>query len=353
MALSGVDLFSGAGGLSLGARRSGIDVLVAVEQNNDAAQTYRLNHPDTLVINSDIREVHTRDFFIQSPFIVFGGPPCQGFSISNMKTRNLKNPSNFLFEEFIRVIKDLSPEWFLFENVEGLLQFDGGSVYNAIIQQLEGLGYSVISRVLLASNYGVPQKRSRLFIVGNKDGQSFIFPDIKEHQVTVWDAIGDLPDLENGAMYEELPYKEEYASASPYAKEMREGSTMSTQNYVTRNAEYIIDRYKYISQGQNWSAIPDHLMTSYTNRSNCHSGLFRRLHENQPSVIISNYRKSMLIHPREDRGLSVREAARLQSFPDSYRFAGKLMSIQQQIGNAVPPLLSEVIFKAIVKQSQI
>lgn len=129
---------------------------------------------------------------------------------------------------------------------------------------------------------------------------------------------------------------------------MRRGSDSSTQNYVSRNADYIIERYKYIRQGQNWKAIPDSLMGNYKNRNNCHSGIYRRLKADEPSVVISNYRKNMLIHPESDRGLSVREAARLQSFPDTFKFEGSLMHIQQQIGNAVPPLLAEAIFQQIL-----
>ena len=130
---------------------------------------------------------------------------------------------------------------------------------------------------------------------------------------------------------------------------MRNGSENATQNYVSKNAEYVLERYKYISQGQNWKAIPVELMGNYANRNNCHSGIYKRLVADKPSVVISNYRKNMLIHPFQDRGLSVREAARLQSFPDTFLFKGSIMHIQQQIGNAVPPLLAKAVFDKILK----
>jgi len=134
-----------------------------------------------------------------------------------------------------------------------------------------------------------------------------------------------------------------------HAKSMRGKSKMSTQNYVSRNKDYVLERYQYIAPGENWKAIPDHLMQNYANKNNCHSGIYRRLDPDKPSVVISNYRKNMLIHPVQHRGLSVREAARLQSFPDDFEFKGSLMQIQQQIGNAVPPLLAEAIFAQILK----
>ncbi|MDZ7646710.1 MAG: DNA cytosine methyltransferase [Cytophagales bacterium] len=127
---------------------------------------------------------------------------------------------------------------------------------------------------------------------------------------------------------------------------------MALQNYVSRNQDYVIERYSYILPGKNWEAIPNKLMKNYKEVSNCHSGIYRRLDPNKPSVVISNYRKNMLIHPNQNRGLSVREAARLQSFPDRFIFKGPLMEIQQQIGNAVPPLLAKVIFDKILKSTE-
>ena len=144
-----------------------------------------------------------------------------------------------------------------------------------------------------------------------------------------------------------MPYTCPASKASEYARKMRKGSRKSHQNYVSCNADYVVERYKYIKQGQNWAAIPSELMQNYKDRNNCHSGIYKRLTSNKPSVVISNYRKNMLIHPWADRGLSVREAARLQSFPDIFIFKGTLMDIQQQIGNAVPPLLAKSVFKQL------
>lgn len=174
-----------------------------------------------------------------------------------------------------------------------------------------------------------------------------ISPPKKEDYITVNDAISDLPDLKNGQMSDILPYKSK--AMSQYAYDMRINSTHATQNFVSRNEDYVIERYKYIKPGENWRAIPEHLMSNYSDKNKCHSGIYKRLDPDKPSVVISNYRKNMLIHPFQDRGLSVREAARLQSFPDNFIFEGTIHYIQQQIGNAVPPLLAEAIFKQILK----
>ena len=343
----GIDIFSGAGGLSLGAEWAGITVRYAIEIDENSAKTYSKNHPNTQIIRQDISNVETSTFSHENIFILFGGPPCQGFSVSNRTTRTVENENNGLFKDFLRFVDDLNPEWFLFENVEGLVNFDKGKTLRYILNQFKKIGYKTSEAILYASDYGVPQHRNRFFIVGNRNDIDFDFPPPNDKIITVGEAINDLPIIENGAHCDALPYRNDI-ELSDYSLLMRRKSNKSTQNYVSRNADYIIERYKYIKQGQNWRSIPEFLMTNYKNKNNCHSGIYKRLEEDKPSVVISNYRKNMLIHPWQDRGLSVREAARLQSFPDDFVFEGTIHYIQQQIGNAVPPLLAEAIFKKIL-----
>lgn len=354
--LYGIDIFSGAGGLSLGAEMAGATIMFAVEKDKDAAETYRYNHKDTLVICDDIHNVdplqHVTPIGENDQMIVFGGPPCQGFSTSNTLTRNMQNPNNSLFEEFIRFVATLNPDWFLFENVEGFYRFENGLIRDKVKKCFEDLGYTVNYSIVVASDYGVPQHRNRFIMVGNRNGILFQFPEKHKKTYTVKDAIADLPDLSNGQMADSLPYKSSIKEASEYAQLMRKGSRTSKQNYVSRNADYVIERYKYIGQGQNWRAIPEELMSNYKDKNQCHSGIYKRLIADKPSVVISNYRKNMLIHPYQDRGLSVREAARLQSFPDKFVFKGSLMHIQQQIGNAVPPLLAKAVFDKIMEYGE-
>ncbi|NBL64372.1 DNA (cytosine-5-)-methyltransferase [Flavobacterium sp. NST-5] len=348
MRFNAIDIFSGAGGMSLGAIMAGIEIDIAVENNQSAANTFKANHPETDVICDDIKKVNSTLLSTKKDyFALFGGPPCQGFSISNTKTRNEDNSNNSLFNEFIRLVDELKPTWFVFENVEGIVSFGKGKVLSELRERFKELGYKINDGVLLASDYGVPQKRNRFFMVGNMLDVDFTFPEKHKKKVNIKQAISDLPSLQNGTLTDELPYKK--GGVSEYAKLMRENSKIATQNYVSRNKDYVIERYRYIGVGENWQSIPPELMTNYSNISNCHSGIYRRLHPEQPSVVIANYRKNMLIHPFENRGLSVREAARIQSFPDDFVFKGTLSEQQQQIGNAVPPLLAKAIFDQIIK----
>jgi DNA (cytosine-5)-methyltransferase 1 len=266
----------------------------------------------------------------------------------------MENKKNFLFLEFVRFVQEIRPAWFVLENVWGITNINEGKTEKMIEECFRAIpGYDhITSSVLWASDYGVPQNRNRFFMVGNRLGIDFQFPKKHKEKITVDEAISDLPSLQNGQMLEESDYTKTEEEASPYARLMRKGSDKARQNFVSRNNDLVIERYKYIGQGQNWRAIPDFLMQNYADKGRCHSGIYKRLRADQPSVVISNYRKSMLIHPYEDRGISVREAARLQSFPDTFIFEGPLMHIQQQIGNAVPPLLGKAVFQQIIKQTK-
>lgn len=348
----GIDLFSGAGGMSLGAKTAGIDVQQVVEADLHAASTYLANHkPKHGLFNDDIRKykpkkIEGRD---NEGVIVFGGPPCQGFSTSNQRTRTLSNENNWLFEEFIRVVTEIIPDWVVFENVKGILETEDGYFVEKITEKLELLGYTTTSKVLNSTEFGIPQRRSRFFIIARLGNKSFQFP-LPTHKkpITVRQALADLPKLKNGASQCYLEYSRK--ATSKYAQYLRRAQSGCYNNLVTNNNDIVIRRYKHIPPGGNWESIPERLMGNYADKKRCHTGIYRRLKEDEPSVVIGNYRKNMLVHPNQDRGLSVREAARLQSFPDSFRFAGSIGFQQQQVGNAVPPLLAKTIFTSIVEQ---
>ena len=346
-----VDIFSGAGGMSIGSMMAGIQPILAVEFDVYAANTYKTNHPKTVVLQRDIKTVNPLEHTDKNPFILFGGPPCQGFSVANTKTRNLENPNNWMFQEYVRFVKDLEPEWFLFENVVGFKSFDKGKFAIEVEEELRLAGYETNSTVLNASDFGVPQDRKRFFIVGHKKdkgGIKFDFTTLKKQKrVSVGEALADLPVLKNGDKINECNYKHE--ALHPYTRIMRRKSKIAMQNLVTESKPHIVDRYRAIKQGENWKAAERKgLLKTYTSTKHTHSGIYKRLEEDKPAVTIANYRKSMLIHPHEDRGLSLREAARLQSFPDNFRFEGTLSFQQQQVGNAVPPLLAKAIFQKIL-----
>lgn len=351
MKIVGVDLFAGAGGLSLGAEMAGIDVQLAIENDIHAAETYKLNHPKTRVIADDIKSIdriHLDNG--NSAVILFGGPPCQGFSTSNQKTRNKDNPKNWLFTEFIRLADSLKPEWIVFENVRGIIETEKGYFAELISSEISKLGYTCSAMVLCASDYGVPQMRSRFFLIGSLSGKKVEKPKCITPAVSVADAISDLPNLGNGANIDILDYKiNDPNKLSSYAKLLRGGLLRCSGHLVTKNTAKIIQRYSYVPQGGNWADIPGYLMDNYKDRSRCHTGIYKRLSAEAPAITVGNYRKSMLIHPWENRGLSVREAARLQSFPDYYRFCGSIGFQQQQVGNAVPPYLAKIVFQSIIE----
>jgi DNA (cytosine-5)-methyltransferase 1 len=344
----GIEVFSGAGGMSIGATMAGIDVKMAIEIDRDASATFQLNHPNAIVVNKDIRLVHEIPIIANKneQKILFGGPPCQGFSKSNKKTRNKDNPNNWLFEEFIRITKLWKPDWIVLENVRGIVETESGAFLEKINEGFRKEGYNLQYKVLNAMNFGVPQNRERFFLVGSLHSQSFSFPSAStQNFITVREAFDGLPELVNGNLDVELPYKSQINSG--YAKTLKGCNRVCFNNGVSTNTELVLSRYRYIPQGGNWKDIPKEFMNTYKNTNNCHSGIYHRLDGTKPSVVIGNYRKNMLIHPNENRGLSVREAARLQSFPDEFKFLGTLGSQQQQVGNAVPPLLSKSIFNQI------
>lgn len=351
-----VDIFSGAGGMSIGATMSGINPVLAVEFDKHAAKTYEANHKNTKVLAQDIKTVEPLEHTDKYPFVLFGGPPCQGFSIANTKTRNLDNPNNWMFKEYCRFVEELEPEWFVFENVVGFKSFDKGRFAIDVENELKLLGYETNSTVLNAADFGVPQYRHRFFIIGHRKDKGKIKFDFdslkKKKKVTVGEALADLPSLQNGDKVHVSKYKDK--PLPPYVKRIRRKSKTARQNYVTQSRPHIIERYKVIKQGENWEAAKQQgLLETYTSTKHTHSGIYKRLREDEPAVTIANYRKSMLIHPHEHRGLSLREAARLQSFPDDFIFEGTLSFQQQQVGNAVPPLLAKAIFEKIVSYTKV
>ena len=350
-----VDLFAGAGGLSQGFRDAGFTVVQAVDRDRNAMVTYAANHPTADPICADIRlldpamclrRVGLRPGEMSA---VIGGPPCQGFSESNRRTRILANPCNHLYRDFLRFVEYIQPRWVVLENVGGLKTFEHGLVVDAITTSIHELGYVAEWHILNAANFGVPQIRRRLFMVAGR--RPLAISRLLEEQarpVTVGEAIADLPRLGNGASTDRLAYATE--PQSQYQTAMRQNQPdLVSGNLVTRNADYVLARYEYIPQGSNWTAIPRRLMSNYTNRTRCHTGIYHRLSWNRPSKVIGNFRKNMLVHPRDDRGLSVREAARLQGFPDSYCFRGSIGFRQQQVADAVPPILARTVATAVLR----
>lgn len=332
----------------MGAKWAGINVLTAIDSDECALETYRVNHNGTRIVHADIREISNIQFpAADAQTVLFGGPPCQGFSTSNQRTRARGDSRNNLCLELARLAIDARPDWVIVENVRGMLETEGGSYEEKLVNALNDAGYTCTPNLLCASDFGVPQKRWRYFLVASLHGHKVQIEKPSSYSmISVRDAIEDLPRLSNGANVDKLPYSAQ--AKSMYAKQMRGRKRVCTGNLVTRNAPYIIERYKHVPCGGNWQDIPEKLMGNYADRTRCHTGIYKRLDPDAPSIVLGNFRKNMLIHPWEDRGLSVREAARLQSFPDEYLFKGSIGFQQQQVGNAVPPLLAKAVFESIL-----
>jgi DNA (cytosine-5)-methyltransferase 1 len=350
----GIDLFAGAGGLSLGLTNAGFDMKLGIEVEKNITSTLQKNNPDQKVITEDIRNLNPLTVLKKNGLrpteidLIAGGPPCQGFSKSNKRSRYVGNPLNDMYLEYFKFVGAIKPEIFLFENVAGLTFLPYGERFQEILKLGKKLNYKIQTNIVDSQNYGVPQQRKRVFIIGTKRKTENILTCEKKSLITVKNAINDLPIVENGNNIDELPYQKN-DGLSKYQKKMRENNGKTVKNnIVTKNSDLILERYKHIPEGGNWKNIPLYLMKNYNNPQNCHGWIYYRLKWDSPSVVISNFRKNMLIHPGWDRGLTVREAARLQSFPDNYIFCGTKVSQQQQVANAVPPLMAEEIGKKLI-----
>lgn len=351
-----IDLFCGAGGLSLGLIQSGFKIALAIDKDKYALETYKTNHHS--ISNScalaDIGELNPLQTLEKIKIkrndisLIAGGPPCQGFSMANGHSRCISNPKNKYVWDFVRWIELIRPEAFLMENVKGFEQIDGGKLVGKLKEKFIAIGYkNTVNITLDAVEYGVPQRRKRVFLIGFLNGNQFEKPKpkldgIEKPFITVKDAIiGDLPELNelpgiNASYYKNGP-------VTKYQKKIRQGKKILYNHITTVCRDNIIEKFSWIKQGENWQAIKDRIGIKVQ-----YSSLYKRLDENHPSITMSNYRKSMIIHPSENRLLTVREAARLQSFPDNYIFKGGISSMQQQVGDAVPPLLAESVAKKIV-----
>ncbi|WP_171173699.1 DNA cytosine methyltransferase [Ruegeria sp. HKCCD8929] len=340
-----MDLFSGSGGLSAGAEAAGLEVLAGIDFDTNAVATFQRNFPQARVAQKDLSKVDTT-FSESLPDcdLLVAGPPCQSFSTSNQRTRTDDNPLNNLLFVPVEVAKVKRPFAVVVENVHGLGIGSRRKYLEELVNRFEQVGYTTTVVVVSGAMVGLPQHRTRLFVVATqKPIAEFSF--VEAPQPTVNDAISDLPHLEIGASTDVCTYGS--PAVSRYAAELRGALKECSGHLVTNNAGHIIERYKHVPQGGNWRSIPMELMGNYSDVTRCHTGIYHRLSSNLPAKVVGNFRKNMLIHPTQHRGLSIREAARLQSFPDSYVFCGSIGKRQQQVGNAVPPLMAKEVISKI------
>jgi len=378
-----VDLFCGAGGITEGFRGAGFECLYGNDNNKCAINTFSHNHPEAWADDRSIEDVPESEVRKRLGLkkgklhALVGGPPCQGFSI-NAPERFLDDPRNALFRHYLRFLKELEPRTFLFENVPGMLSLAGGRVYGQILKEFSNLGYQTSTKILFAAHYGVPQERWRLIILGSRNGKPPKHPypthfangrtnfaggktmairptqlesTILKPAVTVSDAISDLPRLRIGEGSEEMHYDK--AAKSEYAKLMRNGNGKTYNHIAAKLSEINQRRLKYIKPGGSWRQIPFDLLPEGMKRArrSDHTKRYGRLQSNGLAATIMTKcdpHWGPVFLPDQDRSLTVREAARLQSFPDSYRFYGPRVAQYEQVGNAVPVLMARAVAIGII-----
>lgn len=365
-----VDLFCGAGGLSEGLRQAGFDPRVAIDFDPNAIATYKANHPETETILGNVEHVTGEQIkrLARSNDIdlIAGGPSCQGFSTHGKRIQD--DPRNFLFKHFVRLVDEVRPKMFLMENVRGMLTYSKGYFKKQIEAAFEEIGYRTRFAQVCAADYGVPQMRHRVLFIGTRiDDIELSFPKpthgdeemgLKPY-VTVEEALSDLPLMNGDFKAESRSYLS--GPQNDYQRYARRGAgktlTMHISNRLSEQAQAIAD---VVQQGQGLRAVPPEAlpdrfkkMRTIGNgalRKDC-TTLYYRLSPAKPSYTITCYYRNVasgpFLHPWEDRSLSHREAARLMSFPDSYKFMGS--NFTRQIGNAVPVLMAKAIGSELIK----
>ena len=356
-----IDLFCGAGGLSEGFRQAGFGVLAGNDIDEAAGQTYSATHLDATFIPGPIQDLSASKLLGASGLAkgdldcLIGGPPCQAFSVYNHQ-RGMHDGRSQLFREYLRLVDGLSPKWIVMENVMGILSAGGGEAVRAIRDGLEGLGYRIEMQILKAEEYGVPQERRRVLFLGNRRGTPIVWPETthgkgKANFVTIKDAIGDLPSLKNGEAKAPMAYTK--APGSDYQRELRSRSALVVNHSAPRLSAINLERMKHIPAGGSWRDIPVDLLPEGMKRARrCdHTKRYGRMKWDGLSCTIltkCDVHWGAYIHPSQDRAISVREAARIQSFPDWFQFEGSMTDQYVQVGNAVPPVLGRSIARSIL-----
>lgn len=342
-----LDLFCGCGGLSEGFRLAGYEIVGGVDFNEPAIKTYNKNFKNAKGICCNLLEMDQDKIIeefgdLKDIDVIIGGPPCQGFSSANRYKIEGEDPRNKLFFEFVKFVDLAKPKAIVIENVRGIVTSNNGYAKDRIYEIFESRGYSVNHRILSASDYGVPQRRQRNFFVMIKNGEKFDFNKLTKvsDEVTVEDAIGELYLHEDNSTNE--PFYLANEPTSTYRRYLRAKDNSVPNHEVRYPAEKVQHRISFVPQGGNWQDVPEELWP--TDRKNRHSSAYKRLDVNQPSCTIdTGNNHSNYFHPLYNRIPTVREAARLQSFPDEFVFMGNRSEQYRQVGNAVPPLLAKVI----------
>jgi len=356
--LTAIDLFAGCGGLSKGFMDAGFSIIVGIDNDDIALKTFKRNHGNAVACNVDLSEAESFkkiDKIIsgQTIDIIIAGPPCQGFSLTG--SRNFDDSRNKLYLAVIEAITRYNPKGFIIENVPGMATLYRGEIRNEIIRRLSALGYNIKSEILCAADYGVPQMRKRLFFFGvrNDIGLPDFPSPIKEADkyVTCKQAIGDLPSRNpdsDGCNWFGL--EEDIYAAEPqtdYQKKMRGNCDILYNHVATKHKQFVIETIAQVPEGCNYKALPKGV-----GESRKFNEAWTRYHGDKPSKTIDTGHRNHF-HYKYNRVPTIRENARLQSFPDDFIFYGTRTQQNRQVGNAVPPLLGyhlAVAFRSIIEQ---
>ena len=345
-----IDLFSGAGGLSRGFLDAGFNVVLGVDFDDAALKTFECNHGSAKAMKLDLFNHENIEVVVSylkqkniTLDVLVGGPPCQGFSIAGPRDKNDKR--NSLYMAMVKLAERLKPKAVVLENVPGMLQTNDGIGAKRIIEDFSELGYNMTAKILYAPDYGIPQIRKRVFFVGLLNSENtYEYPSPScdpENYVTCEDAIGDLPALIN--IYGEEIQEYECPPMTEYQALMRKNSTKIYNHIGSIHEPKTVEMLKMIPEGKNYKALPPELSSKFK----YHEAL-TRYHSKKPSLTINTGHRSHF-HYKWNRIPTVRESARLQSFPDDFIFYGNKSEQYRQVGNAVPPMLGYVVAKQLKK----
>jgi DNA (cytosine-5)-methyltransferase 1 len=397
-----LDLFAAPGGLSLGFEMAGFTIAAGVDIDPRGMLTYSHNFPRAQAVVADLRGLSSEELLRRTGIgageidVIVGGPPCQGFStIGRVKIASLvregvwdhmrvplprfiDDPRNVLYREFVRIVRDLQPKFFVMENVPGMLSYRDGEIARQVIEDFRAIGYLARAEILNAVEFGVPQRRKRVIFIGNRLGLPVRFPrpthrdwevegvglgrwlsgggnTVQTPQglkpaVTVWEAIGDLPELQQGEGSEEMDYTKE--PFTDYQRWAREGSSRVFNHVARPHRELDVRVFALMTEGMWWKDLPPEIRREFGYRDDIFHDKIKKLRSDGPSwtVVAHLYKDGyMYVHPFQPRTITVREAARLQGFPDTFRFLGSRTDQFRQVGNAVPPLMARAIALEIMR----
>ena len=338
-----IDLFCGCGGLSYGFELAGFDILLGIDNDSKALETFELNHKGAKSICGDITQVTYENDI--KPLIgdktidvIIGGPPCQGMSLSG--PRKFDDPRNKLYLSYIRLVDEIRPKMFVIENVPGLVGLFNGQIKDSIIEKFTDMGYEIQYRILCASDYGVPQSRRRVVFVGSRVG-SFEYPSTDHEIVTCKRALSDLPPLVDELGEDEMAY--ETLPTNKYQALMRERSMVVRNHVAASHSEHVKEIIALVPDGGNYKDLPE----QFAHTRNFHVAWTRFASDKPAPTIDTGHRHHF--HYKYNRVPTVRECARLQSFPDDFIFLGNKTQQFRQVGNAVPPIMAQEIANKVIE----